>query len=66
MQTKYAVLTNSFQMDPEIDSTLSMHVLQSHMYRKMGEADGTALRTDNSTDIIVAEHEVRVECGCHT
>lgn len=45
-------------MDPEIDSQLSMHVLQSHMYRKPGEPDGAALRMESSTDVIVPEHEV--------
>ena len=49
------------QMDPEIDAQLSMHVLQSHMYRKPGEADGAALRMETSTDVIVHEHEVRCE-----
>jgi DNA replication licensing factor MCM3 len=43
------------QMDPTVDKQLAGHVLQSHIYRKAGEADGQPLRLETAADVIIAE-----------
>eukprot|EP00049_Salpingoeca_infusionum_P019107 m.360245 g.360245 ORF g.360245 m.360245 type:complete len:939 (-) comp18941_c0_seq1:97-2913(-) len=43
------------KMDPELDNNLAAHVLQSHLYRRPGEADGEAVHVETSADVIVAE-----------
>eukprot|EP01147_Barroeca_monosierra_P000512 gene512-3838_t len=43
------------KMDPEVDSKLASHVLNSHIYRNPGETDGEPLHMETSSDVIIVE-----------
>ena len=43
------------KMDAEEDRKLAAHVLRSHLFRKVGELDGTPMTVETNADVIVAD-----------